>query len=382
MTKLILIDARLYGLENSGIGRYLINLIKELIVLDKNNKYILLLREKYFNELKLPRNWKKVLVDIRHYTLKEQLKIPQIISKEAPDLVHFPHINFPIFYKGKYVITVHDLTMQRQGSNASDLPLPLYYLKRLPFLLSAVKAVRNAGMIIVPSIEVKNDVVNYYSINSNKVKVAYEGVSFPTAYHSQRISAKKILDNYGISEKQYFLYVGNAYPHKNLDFAIKAFNKLNSQSKFNTNFVIAGSGGVFKDRLEKNIKDAGAQKLVKLLGYIPDEELPALYKNSIAFIYPSISEGFGLQGLETMAAETLLLASDIPVFKEIYREQAMYFDPKNEDSLVEAMGNAIKLPQKERSKIINSSKEYIKRFSWHDMAKDTLEVYQQVLSEK
>jgi hypothetical protein len=85
----ILIDARLYGLENAGLGRYLVNLISELASIDKKNKYVLLLRKKYFKELSVPGNWEKVLADFGHYSFVEQAKLPRIISKHEPDIVHF-----------------------------------------------------------------------------------------------------------------------------------------------------------------------------------------------------------------------------------------------------------------------------------------------------
>lgn len=127
----ILIDARLYGLENAGIGRYLINLIEELKKSGKEDKFIILLRKKYFNSLNFPEGWKKVLTDYRHYSLTEQLKLPRIILEESPDLVHFPHFNAPALYRGNFVVTIHDMTMHRQGIAASRLPRPIYYLKSL-----------------------------------------------------------------------------------------------------------------------------------------------------------------------------------------------------------------------------------------------------------
>ena len=128
----ILIDARLYGLENAGLGRYLINLIQELGKIDIKNEYVLLLRKKYFNSLNLSANWKKVLADFPHYGFAEQLKLPALISNLHPDVVHFPHFNAPIFYKGNYVVTIHDMLMHKSvGLAATTLPAPLYFLKRL-----------------------------------------------------------------------------------------------------------------------------------------------------------------------------------------------------------------------------------------------------------
>ena len=122
----------MYGLENAGIGRYLINLINNLEEIDRDNNYVLLLRKKYFNELNHFRNYKKVLADFGHYTFGEQINLPVLIKKENPDLVHFPHINIPVLYKGKFIVTVHDMTMHYQGISATTLPLYKYLLKMIP----------------------------------------------------------------------------------------------------------------------------------------------------------------------------------------------------------------------------------------------------------
>ena len=138
----ILIDGRLYGLENAGLGRYLMNLVGELSKIGTKNEYVLLLRRKYFDNLELPANWKKVLADFRHYSITEQFVLPGLINKENPDIVHFPHFNVPILYGGKFIVTIHDMLMHDfAGLSATTLPSPLYYLKRIVYKLVFRRAV-------------------------------------------------------------------------------------------------------------------------------------------------------------------------------------------------------------------------------------------------
>ncbi len=170
----------------------------------------------------------------------------------------------------------------------------------------------------------------------------------------------------------YFLYVGNAYPHKNLERAIKASINLK------TDFYIVSSRNVFTNRLEKLIKKLKAEKYVRLLGFVSDEKLQELYKNSVGFIYPSLSEGFGLPGLEAMKAGTIVLCSYIKVFLEIYLNNAIYFDPYDVKSISAAMKRVLTLTKVERKKKIENEKEFIKRYSWENMARQTLEVYRSV----
>src|SRR3989344_7284763 len=128
----ILIDARLYGLENAGLGRYTMNLLSELLKIDRKNQYVVLLRKKYFDELTFPEDWKKVLVDIKHYSFAEQISLPKIIKKENPDITHFVHFNIPVLFRDKFVVTIHDILMHKfAGLSATTLPAPIYFLKQI-----------------------------------------------------------------------------------------------------------------------------------------------------------------------------------------------------------------------------------------------------------
>jgi len=173
----IVIDARLYGLENAGLGRYTINLINGLQKLDRKNEYSVLLRKKYFNQLNLASNWKKIPVDINHYSLREQIELPKIIYGLKPDLVHFLHFNVPVFYRGKFIVTIHDLLMHKQrGLEATTLTPSRYFLKRLGYMFVFRNAVKKAVKVIVPSQAVKDEVCYYYKLSSEKVIVTYEGI--------------------------------------------------------------------------------------------------------------------------------------------------------------------------------------------------------------
>jgi glycosyltransferase involved in cell wall biosynthesis len=368
----ILIDARLYGLENAGLGRYLNNLILELSKIDSKNEYILLLRKKYFDSLKLPGNWKKVLADFHHYSLKEQIALPGLIRKENPDLVHFPHFNVPVFHKGKYVVTIHDLLMHTQkGLSATTLSAPFYFVKKLGYRFVFDTAVKKSTAIIVPSFAVKNDLVKWYKKYSEKIHVTYEGVD-------EKISD---IDTIKISSP-YFVYTGNAYPHKNLKRLIQATVLLNTNRDEKICLVIASARNAFASRLEKIVDELKAGDVVKLPGFVPDDELGSLYKNSLGFIFPSLSEGFGLPGIEAMNAGTLLLASEIPVFKEIYGKHAIYFNQLDFSSIEKAMKNVIEMEDSERLNIIEEGQKFAKRYSWAKMARETLKIYEETIIKK
>lgn len=180
-------------------------------------------------------------------------------------------------------------------------------------------------------------------------------------------------------DNKYFLYVGNAYPHKNLERAIRAIVLLNRENEEKVLLLIVSSRGVFSRKLEKFIKKNHFEEFVKLLGFVEEEELKQLYKKSVGFVFPSLMEGFGLPGLEAMKAGTIVLCSYIKVFLEIYLNNAIYFDPLDVQSMVSAMKRVLTLGKAERKKKIENEKEFIKRYSWEKMARETLGVYKSVL---
>lgn len=367
----IVIDGRMYGMENGGIGRYVANLICELQNMDDKNSYVLLLRKEYFNRLNMPDRWQKVLVDTRHYSFSEQIVVNRVLNRIKPDLVHFPHFNVPVLYKGKFVVTIHDLLMHKRRGAATTLPLPVYFLKRVGYKTVFENAVNKAGVVIVPTEYVKGEVMKMYPWISAKMKVIYEGVDeniFKARVASGFIRRNRIA-------KPYFLYVGNVYPHKNVERLIEAACVVGK------NLVIVTPRNVFRKRLDEYVRKHDAGGLVKFTGYVEDHDLMALYRNATAFVYPSLDEGFGLPGLEAMANKCLLLASDIPVFREVYKNHAIYFNALYYGSIEKAMREALQMKDERKERMISRAFEFVKRYSWEKMARETLRVYESVVSD-
>jgi alpha-1,3-rhamnosyl/mannosyltransferase len=178
----------------------------------------------------------------------------------------------------------------------------------------------------------------------------------------------------------YFIYVGNAYPHKNLKRLIEAMVILNKKVKENIELYIVSSRNVFTKRLEKLIEKLKAKDYIKLLGFVPDEKLKRLYKKSEGFIFPSLSEGFGLPGLEAMASQTIVACSEIPVFKEIYKDVPLYFNPFDINSISDSMKLILNMDPEAREKRIEKGLTLAKTYSWSKMAKETLNLYESCFS--
>lgn len=367
----IIIDARLYGSENGGLGRYVSNLITNLSRLDKSNNYIVLLRSKYYTRINLPSNWQKIKIDVRHYSFLEQLVVPWVLSWQRPDLVHFPHFNVPLLYFGRYVVTIHDLLMhQFRRNTTTTLPWLVFMIKRFGYWLSFKKAVNGALAIIVPSFFVKKELLAKYHIQPSRVSFVYEGVDTHLRLHDPKTIKTAVND---LAKKKFVLYVGNAYPHKNLSIFKSVFEKLP-----NLLVVMVIPRNVFMERLRRLFElEIKAGKVI-LLNHLTDSELVFLYRKATTFVFPSLAEGFGLPGLEAMSLGTPLVASDIPVFHEVYREIPFYFDPKKSDELVTAIKKVNKLSFQQRQQWTKRAKELARHYSWSTLAKKTLEIYSSI----
>jgi len=371
----IVIDARMYGLENAGIGRYILNLIANLEKIDIENEYYILLRKKYFLDLNFKNpHFHKIDADIQHYSLKEQICLPFILYKIKPDFVHFPHFNLPIFWFGKYVVTIHDLIKHNFKGISSTTRQPwLYWFKFFIYRIIVFGVIKRSQKIITPSFYWQKEIVTQFKLLNSKVEVTYEGVDQKwTDLKFSFNDFQQTLDKYKI-KKPFILYVGNLYPHKNVERLIESI-KINQ-----INLVIVCARNVFWQRLNKIVKEKGVVEFVNFTGFVTDEELFQLYHESICLAFPSLMEGFGLPGLEAMMAGTPVLASNSSCLPEIYGQAALYFNPYNTRELADKL-NLIKNDIKLRERLIILGKRQLKHYNWEKMARETLTVYNQVNS--
>ena len=374
------IDARFVGPEGTGLGKYTEKLILNLAKLDKKNEYSIFLRSENWSFLKLPNNFKKVLADIKWYSTEEQLKLSGIFSKEKLDLVHVPHFNVPVLYKGKFVVTIHDLIHhQFSEQSASTKNFLMFKIKRAAYKTIIYSAVRRAAKIIVPSNFVKKQVISAFNINPEKIIVTYEAAEeeYFGQHQNSKLKTQNLLKRLKI-KTPYIIYVGNAYPHKNLERLLDAFKILITRySTLITNLVIVCPRDVFSERLNAEIAKRDLESKVKLCGYLESRDLKLLFNYAEAYVFPSLSEGFGIPGLNAMAADIPVVCSEIPTLKEIYQDAALYFDPESPNDIAGKIKKVLE-GTKTRSLLVAKGEKLVKKYSWQKMARKTLDVYQSV----
>jgi glycosyltransferase involved in cell wall biosynthesis len=377
------IDARFFGPIGKGLGRYTQKLIEKLEKIsaqggsasggDFECEFFIFLGKENFEEyqVKNPR-FKKVLANYRWYSFSEQLFFPLLLRKYDLDLMHFPHFNVPLAYGKKFIVTIHDLILIHFPTVKNTTLNPLFYwLKFLAYRLIISSAIRRSEKIITVSQFTKKDILkNYAKVPENKIKVTHEACEDFCILSPNK--DEEILARYGII-KPYLIYVGNAYPHKNLEKLIEAFLSLSAKYPA-LSLVLVGKEDYFYLRLKKLVERKKVQKII-FAGYVPDYELDTLQHNAEAYVFPSLYEGFGLPPLEAMSKGTPVISCGHACMREILEDSAYYFDGNDTQAIATAIEKIV-TDDGLRNKLIASGYEQIKKYSWKKMAMETLEIYE------
>lgn len=374
---LIGIDARLYGEEeNRGLGRYVKELVLNMEKIARDDEFFVFLTRKNFDAYQpAAPNFQKILWDAPWYTLKEQIPLFSPFGKGGLkgilDLVHFPHWNVPYFFNQPFVVTIHDLILLEsdRSRQATTLGRTRYALKFVGFKMVLRHALKKAKKIITISQTTKNELIHHFPFAKDKTDVIYQGLT------ELNPGPKKILSKYNIT-LPYLIYVGSAYPHKNLEFLMRNFNEFNAEEGQKYQLVMVGKQDFFYQRLQNS--DAAKSQNIIFTGQVNDQELAALYQQAVFCINPSLVEGFGLPPLEALSLGTPSILSDIPCFRETMAQNAVFFDPRSQDSLKKALKNALNDPEM-RTKLLKSAKILSDRYSWINCARQTLDLYHQTI---
>lgn len=363
--KKIGIDARLYS--QTGVGTYLHNLLHYLD--EKNSKkeiyYLYFMKQdaiKYKSRFK-SKNIVIRVADYKWHSLSEQVGFLILILKDDLDLMHFTYFSYPIFYFKKFIATIHDTTplIFRTGKASTKNSL-IYQIKHFIFRIVLWSQVNKAKKIITPTNTIKRELIKIYGTKiSSKVKTLYEGIGWKFTKTKENEDLKKKFNNF-------FIYVGNFYPHKNVEKLIEAF----SRTKGDFKLILIGPDDYFTSRILHYINIMKCADRVVVIKNPALEDLIFFYKNAKAIIHPSLSEGFGLPLVEAAYFNTPIIASNISVFKELWGSSYVFFDPYSISDIAEKINDFInKKPKFDYKKLL-------KKYSFERMTDETLKIYQSV----
>ena len=422
--KHIVIDARN---RRSSTGRYTDRLVENLQKIDKLNKYSILVEHddpwKFKNK-----NFKPVYCDYPQFSFSpfDQFYFARLLYRLKPDLVHFTMPQQPLFFFGfrnpwrwmrnkfslreveqdvhkgtlsenrskktdlspsasaeldaphssrqkrssgcAIVTTTHDLTMLKH-TRPSRFPAWLHQigigLYQFLFWFSHIKSKK----VIVPSKFVAYELARRQPSTKSKIIVTYEAADPPIKLKSMAVKG---------AIKPFILHVGSPFPHKNLGILIEAFDEI-KKTMPDLRLVLAGKvKGQFKKDLKRWVERSPNKADIVAPGFVNEPELKWLYENATAYVFPSLSEGFGLPGLEAMAHNCPVVASDSTCLPEIYGNGAEYFDPENLIDVTRAIEKVL-ISKKVRAELIKNGQNQLKKYSWAKMAAQTLKIYQNLL---
>jgi glycosyltransferase involved in cell wall biosynthesis len=372
------IDARFYGSLGKGLGRYTQKLIENLEKQDDQNEYfVFLCRENFDDYVPKNKNFHKVLTNYRWYTFSEQLLMPLKLLKYKLDLMHFPHFNVPVFYFGKFVVTIHDLILIHYPTIKGTTLNPLFYkIKFLAYRLVISTAIRRAYKIIAVSEFAKKDIFKNYKINPKKIEMIYEACDDFCLVGGRNV--KLILKNYNLLDSRgiirpYLIYIGNVYPHKNPENLVLGYALAKKDKYPDLRLVFVGQEDYFYRRLKKFIQDNGIED-VNFVGKLDDHILSIILRAAVLYGRPSFYEGFELPPLEAMACGVPVICSDRECAREILGDAAYYFNGHDPQDIAKSIKTVL-MDKNLRQNLIEKGYVQVKKYSWKKMARDILEIY-------
>lgn len=377
------IDARFFGGSFAkGLGRYTEELLVSLDRLNPPHTFVVFLRKENWDLFvpTHPEKFRKVLAPFGWYSIQEQVQMPRLIRKQGIDLMHFPHFNVPMFSKTPFVVTIHDLIIAHYPTMKATTWGPIVYaMKQLGYATIIRHAVRKSKKVIAVSQFTKQDIIKSFAAPSDHIAVTYEAVdrSFP----ADPSMVPSVIEKF-LLRTPYILYVGNAYPHKNIDGLLAAFKMIKEKYEKSGgdqhHLVLVGKEDYFYRRLKEEVKRLGLDACVRFTGFVTDEELAAIYRGARLYCFPSFYEGFGLPPLEAMANGVPVVSSDRSCLPEVLGDAAHYINPDDIEQMAKILYD-VATDKTKRGMLRQRGFEQVKKYSWERCAKQTLEIYQNAL---
>ncbi len=368
----IAIDARCILPQEDGLGTYARNLLRNLAQLDHPHELLVLVGAEARHELAFlekPDRFQLIETDVPSMKLSQHVRLPSLLRRLKPDVYHYLAHDAPILHRVPTVTTVQDLNF---------LTFSDYYSKWGPLKRAYSRVVTRLGIghakhVMVPSQATRSLLVARWPWIDSRVTVVPYGVHERYQRECEPQALRAVLDQFGLERERYFLFVGTDRPHKNLQRMVDAFAHLSDSSRSSLRLAVAG--------VHRYGASSGASKSspkgLHALGYVPTEHLPALYRGALAFVMPSLGEGFGLPALEAMTVGTPVIVSRGTSLEEVVGDAGLLVDPTSTQSITEAMA-AVASDEGLRKRLVRAGRKRCRRFSFEDAAASALSIYEAI----
>lgn len=304
----------------------------------------------------------------KEFTFAEQIGLKGQIERLKPNLVHFPAVQQPVWLDRdiRVVTTMQDLTTLRFKNPAKNALA--FAAKQQVYRWVNQRVAHKSDALITPTEFVKQDIVKFSGVSPDKITVTLESADdLPTP--------AKPVD--GLDSKDFIMYVGRATPHKNLERLVEAFGSLHDKHP-ELHLVFVGKKDANSERIEAIAAKQGIANVV-FTGFVSDNQLRWLYGHTQAYVFPSLSEGFGLPPLEAMRHGAPVVSSNATCLPEVNGDAALYFDPLSVQDMAGKI-DTILSDENLRQEFIAKGRRQAAKYSWRRMAEQTLTVYKATLS--
>lgn len=364
----IAIDASRAGRANpTGTELYSARLISELTKLPSKHRFILYSPAAPTAPFRqLPANWQWRTIPFQR--LWSQLRLSFAVWQDRPDLLFVPAHVLPLWRPRRSVVTIHDVAYEYFPESYS--PFERWYLRYAARLASRV-----ADRIIVPSEATKNDLIKFYRVPVDKIRVT------PLAAGRYQPATAETRNRVDKDHRPYFLMIGRLESRKNTALAIEAFGQFRQANPtLKHRLVLIGKPGYGYEQIQQRIDclPKGLREAVHRLGYQDDATTEAYLKNAVGFLYPSRYEGFGFPLIEAMAVGTPIIASDISSIPEVVDDAAILVDPNSPAELAKAM-TILATNEISGQQLAKRGRERAKQFNWTKTATQTLAILEETL---
>ena len=366
----IAVDIR--RVRNFGAGTYTRNLLEQLARLDTQNSYLLAGSEEDAAELGLlPENFQYLILH-RSGGPRADLELAWRLQREGVELCHTTYLCAPWILPHRYILTVHDTAEFLPSNGASLRDTVRFYRTR--------HTLHRATRILSVSTATRRDLMMQFGLPPDKIQVVYNALDTRLQEPPAEHEIETVLRRYDVADP-YLLYVGNARPHKNLPRLIEAFALVKDELRTRPGYeklklIIIGDEISEHPELRHAVVKSRSQQDVRFLGYVSPPQLRVFYKQTLAFLFPSLHEGFGLPPLEAMAHGVPVLSSNVSSLPEVLGEAALLVNPGKVFDISRGILELL-LDQGLRATLIERGRKQVEKFSWEDSVRTILQVYRE-----
>ena len=350
--------------EQGGIAVYTHELLSHLFELDRENEYIAF----YGDSRSLGRfsaipNVQEVLIPCRSKFLWDQIQVPREARRRKIEIIFGPKMSIPLFSPGRKVITVH-------GAEQLVFPKEFSLLDRFYVKIFLGLYARAADRILTVSGTARDDLAAALGISRDKFKVVYHGAKDVFFGNVSASRIQSVRAQYGLTGT-FVLHVGLLWGAKNFSVLPKVLELLNQRG----DFVLAHAGKAH--RWDKRQNTDWTSPYLRELGFVPDEDLAALYQGALALVFPSLYEGFGIPLIEAMASGCPVVTTNWGAMKEVTGSAAIQVDPRRPDEIASAV---LKIAEDSeyRERLRAAGRERVEKFRWSATARHTLDAFQEL----